>query len=129
MYLFAPLLSFIPSATTSIARRRPSPRTSSGSRSVVSSLAASGATARRAAPVELVVRAGVARQDGAGGADPGALGHPRLLGGPRGARLVQEDPTSPAAQRLRRWAGRLGRVTAFLALAVVGLTVALVRGL
>lgn len=31
--------------------------------------------------------------------------------------------------RLRRWAGRLGRVTAFLALAIVGLAVALVRGL
>jgi putative copper export protein len=48
--------------------------------------------------------------------------------GPRATALWQADPAAPAAQRLRRQAGWLGRLNLLLALAVVALGVILVRG-
>ena len=48
--------------------------------------------------------------------------------GPRAALAVERDPRSPEAERLRRWAGRLGRVNALLALVLVALAVFIVRG-
>lgn len=48
--------------------------------------------------------------------------------GPRSTRALASDPTSEAAQRLRRAASRLGRANALLALLLVALGVILVRG-
>lgn len=48
--------------------------------------------------------------------------------GPRAALVTERDPKSDEATRLRRWAGRLGRVNALLALVLVALAVIIVRG-
>lgn len=48
--------------------------------------------------------------------------------GPRATRAMEEDPTGPEAQRLRRSASLLGRLNALLALGLVFLGVVLVRG-
>jgi len=48
--------------------------------------------------------------------------------GPRAAAAVESDPNAPAAERLRRWASRLGRANALLALVLVGAAVVIVRG-
>lgn len=48
--------------------------------------------------------------------------------GPTAAKLWQEAPDSPQALKLRKLAGTFGRVNALLALAIVFLAVALVRG-
>ncbi len=48
--------------------------------------------------------------------------------GPRATIVVERDPTSDQAQRLRRSASMLGRFTALLALAIVSLGVFIVRG-
>lgn len=48
--------------------------------------------------------------------------------GPRATLLWQNDPSSKEAMRFRRQAAMLGRVNALLALAIVFLAVALVRG-
>lgn len=48
--------------------------------------------------------------------------------GPRAALAVERDPRSAEAERLRRWAGLLGRVNALLALALVAFAVCIVRG-
>lgn len=49
--------------------------------------------------------------------------------GPRAARAMQSDPSGPETLRLRKWASRMGRLTALLALTMVALGVMLVRGL
>lgn len=48
--------------------------------------------------------------------------------GPRAALAVERDPRSPESERLRRWASRLGRVNALLALLLVAFAVFIVRG-
>ncbi|MFQ5682260.1 MAG: DUF4149 domain-containing protein [Candidatus Binatia bacterium] len=48
--------------------------------------------------------------------------------GPRASDLMQSNPASPKAARLRRQASWIGRLNLFLALAVVALGVMLVRG-
>jgi uncharacterized membrane protein len=48
--------------------------------------------------------------------------------GPRATLAVEEDPRSPAAEKLRRQASLLGRANVLLALLLVALGVILVRG-
>lgn len=48
--------------------------------------------------------------------------------GPRATDAIERDPDSPEAERLRRWASRLGRANALLALIIVAFAVILVRG-
>lgn len=48
--------------------------------------------------------------------------------GPRASAAVARDPGSPAAQRLRRTASWMGRLSALLALAIVAAAVMIVRG-
>ncbi|HKU41886.1 MAG TPA: DUF4149 domain-containing protein [Polyangiales bacterium] len=48
--------------------------------------------------------------------------------GPRASQLMRDAPGSQVAERLRRWAGLLGRSNLLLALALVALGVILVRG-
>lgn len=49
--------------------------------------------------------------------------------GPRASALLQSDPGSPDAARLRRAAAWLGRINLLLAIVVVALAVLLVRGI
>lgn len=48
--------------------------------------------------------------------------------GPRATRALEQDPTGPEAARLRRQASLLGRANALLALALLVIAVAIVRG-
>jgi len=48
--------------------------------------------------------------------------------GPRATTVIERDPGSPEAARLRRMASLLGRANALLALALLAIAVALVRG-
>lgn len=48
--------------------------------------------------------------------------------GPRATTVLERDPGSPEAARLRRMASLLGRANAILALALLAIAVALVRG-
>jgi uncharacterized membrane protein len=48
--------------------------------------------------------------------------------GPRATAVLRDDPSSPHAQRLRRRASLLGRINALLAVILVLLAVAIVRG-
>ncbi len=48
--------------------------------------------------------------------------------GPRAAQAMAANPTAPETVRMRKWASRLGRLTALLALVMVALGVMLVRG-
>lgn len=48
--------------------------------------------------------------------------------GPKAARIIEKDPTSPEAETMRRRASLLGRVNALLALGLVAVGVTLVRG-
>jgi uncharacterized membrane protein len=52
-----------------------------------------------------------------------------LLSGASAMRRLQQDPSSPAAQRIRRMASWLGRSTLLLSLAVLLFAVWLVRGM
>lgn len=48
--------------------------------------------------------------------------------GPRATIVIQKDPRSPEAERLRKRASYLGRLNMLLALALLGLGVVIVRG-
>ena len=48
--------------------------------------------------------------------------------GPRATQLLQDNPRSPEAQRIRRVASWIGRVMLLLSLAILALAVMLVRG-
>ncbi len=48
--------------------------------------------------------------------------------GPRASRAMEQAPTSPEAERLRRQASKMGRANALLALGLVAAAVVIVRG-
>lgn len=51
-----------------------------------------------------------------------------LFVGPKAVRLWKDDPESEAAQRVRKLAGWIGRVTVLLGIAITALAVMMVRG-
>ena len=48
--------------------------------------------------------------------------------GPRTMHVLENDPDSPNAERLRRWSSWMGRLTLVLSLVILGFAVLLVRG-
>lgn len=48
--------------------------------------------------------------------------------GPRTMRVLEANPDAPEAERMRRWASWMGRLTLLLSLVILALAVALVRG-